>query len=130
MQSEKTIEKELYYRLLGYGMDDCLVLYDIASTYFEGEQAEIGNKGFSRDKRWDLDQIVVGIVMSRDGVPIAHHVFEGNRLDKTTVKEVVEDLKKRFGIKKAIFVGDRDYREREQPGVNRDYYLRSLYSVK
>jgi len=106
-KAKKTIEKELYYRLLGYGLDNSLVLYDITSTYFEGEQAEIGKKGFSRDKRWDLDQIVVGIVMSRDGVPIAHHVFEGNRLDKTTVKEVVEDLKKRFGIKKAIFVGDR-----------------------
>ncbi len=106
-KAKETIEKELYYRLLGYGLDNSLVLYDITSTYFEGEQAEIGKKGFSRDKRWDLDQIVVGIVMSRDGIPIAHHVFEGNRLDKTTVKEVVEDLKERFGIKKAIFVGDR-----------------------
>jgi len=106
-KAKETIEKELYYRLLGYGLDNSLVLYDITSTYFEGEQAEIGKKGFSRDKRWDLDQIVVGIVMSRDGVPIAHHVFEGIRLDKTTVKEVVEDLKRRFGIKKAIFVGDR-----------------------
>ena len=101
------IEKQLYYRLLGYGLDNSLILYDITSTYFEGEQAEIGKKGFSRDKRGDLDQIVVGLVMSRDGIPIAHHVFEGNRLDKTTVQEVVEDLKERFGIKKAIIVGDR-----------------------
>ena len=101
------IEKQLYYRLLGYGLDNSLILYDITSTYFEGEQAEIGKKGFSRDRRGDLDQIVVGLVMSRDGIPIAHHVFEGNRLDKTTVQEVVEDLKERFGIKKAIIVGDR-----------------------
>lgn len=101
------IEKELYYRLLGYGMDNSLILYDITSSYFEGTQAELGEKGFSRDMRGDLDQIVVGIVMSRDGIPIAHHVFEGNRLDKTTVEEVVDDLKKRFGIQKAIFVGDR-----------------------
>ena len=106
-RAKKEIEKELYYRLLGYGMDNSLILYDITSTYFEGEQAEIGHKGFSRDKRGDLDQIVIGLVMSRDGIPITHHVFEGNRLDKTTVKEVVYDLKKRFGIEKAIFVGDR-----------------------
>lgn len=106
-RAKKEIEKELYYRLLGYGMDNSLILYDITSTYFEGEQAEIGDKGFSRDKRGDLDQIVIGLVMSRDGIPITHHVFEGNRLDKTTVKEVVYDLKKRFGIEKAIFVGDR-----------------------
>ncbi len=106
-KAKQNIEKQLYYRLLGYGLDNSLILYDITSTYFEGEQAEIGKLGFSRDRRGDLDQIVIGLVMSRDGIPIAHHVFEGNRLDKTTVQEVVEDLKERFGIKKAIIVGDR-----------------------
>ncbi len=106
-EAKENIEKQLYYRLLGYGLDSSLILYDITSTYFEGERAEIGKPGFSRDRRGDLDQIVVGLVMSRDGIPIAHHVFEGNRLDKTTVQEVVEDLKQRFGIKKAIIVGDR-----------------------
>ena len=106
-RAKERIEKELYYRLLGYGTDNSLVLYDITSTYFEGKQAEIGKPGYSRDRRGDCDQIVVGVVMSRDGIPIAHHVFEGNRVDKTTVKEVAFDLKKRFGIEKAIFVGDR-----------------------
>ena len=106
-RAKENIERKLYYRLLGYGLDNSLVFYDLTSTYFEGEQAEIGKKGFSRDRRGDLDQIVVGVVTSRDGIPIAHHVFEGNRLDKTTVQEVVEDLKSRFGIEKAIMVGDR-----------------------
>ncbi len=106
-EAKERIEKELYRRLLGYGMDSTLILYDITSTYFEGEQAQLGQKGHTRDHRPDLKQIVVGLVMSRDGIPIAHHVFEGNRLDKTTVEEVVFDLKERFGIKKAIFVGDR-----------------------
>ena len=106
-KAKENIEQQLYYRLLGYGLDNSLILYDITSTYFEGEQAEIGKLGFSRDRRGDLFQIVIGLVMSRDGIPIAHHVFEGNRLDKTTVQEVVEDLKERFGIKKAIIVGDR-----------------------
>jgi len=104
-RAKENIERKLYYRLLGYGLDNSLVFYDLTSTYFEGEQAEIGKKGFSRDRRGDLDQIVVGVVTSRDGIPIAHHVFEGNRLDKTTVQEVVEDLKSRFGIEKAIMVG-------------------------
>jgi len=106
-RAKKQIERELYFRLLEYGIDNSLILYDITSTYFEGTHAQLGKKGFSRDKRGDLEQIVVGIVMSRDGIPIAHHVFEGNRLDKTTVKEVVHDLKTRFGIERAIFVGDR-----------------------
>ncbi len=106
-EAKEKIEKELYWRLLGYGVDNSLILYDITSTYFEGDQAELGKKGYTRDHRPDLDQIVVGLVMSRDGIPLAHHVFEGNRLDKTTVAEVVADLEERFGIKKAIFVGDR-----------------------
>ena len=106
-EAKEKIEKELYWRLLGYGVDSSLILYDITSTYFEGEQAELGKKGHSRDHRPGLKQIVVGLVMSRDGIPLAHHVFEGNRLDKTTVSEVVGDLEERFGIKKAIFVGDR-----------------------
>ena len=105
--AKEKIEKQLYYRLMGYGMDTSLILYDITSTYFEGTCAQIGRKGHSRDKRGDLEQIVIGLVMSRDGIPIAHHVFEGNRLDKTTIGEVVCDLKERFGIEKAIFVGDR-----------------------
>jgi len=106
-RAKKQIERELYYRLLEYGIDNSLILYDITSTYFESTHAQLGKKGYSRDKRSDLEQIVVGIVMSRDGIPIAHHVFEGNRLDKTTVKEVVDDLKARFRIESAIFVGDR-----------------------
>ena len=90
-EAKEDIEKQLYYRLLGYGLDNSLILYDITSTYFEGEQAEIGKQGFSRDRRGDLDQIVVGLVMSRDGIPIAHHVFEGNRLDKTKRGRAIND---------------------------------------
>ncbi len=48
-RAKEEIEKELYHRLLGYGMDNSLILYDITSTYFEGEQAEIGKPGYSRD---------------------------------------------------------------------------------
>ena len=106
-RAKKKIEKELYWKLLEYGVDNSLILYDITSTYFEGKKAQLGKPGYSRDKRSDCDQIVVGLVMSRDGIPLAHHVFEGNRVDKSTVKEVVFDLKGRFGIESAIFVGDR-----------------------
>jgi len=106
-ESKEEIEKEIFYRLGSYGMNTSLILYDITSSYFEGEEAEIGKKGYSRDKRPDLDQIVIGVVLTGDGIPIAHHVFEGNRVDNTTVQEVVRDLRKRFGIEKAIFVGDK-----------------------
>jgi transposase len=101
------IEKGLYYRLKSYGMDNRLVLYDITSVYFEGNDSEIGKNGYSRDHRPDADQIVLGLVMNRDGIPIAHHVFEGNRVDKSTVEEIIDDLEKRFSIKEIVFVGDR-----------------------
>ena len=61
----------------------------------------------SRDHRPDRPQIVIGVVTSKEGIPFAHYVFEGNKVDKTTVKEVVDDLKERFGITHCIFVGDR-----------------------
>jgi len=106
-KAKDKIEKDLYYYFKGYGMDNSLVLYDITSVYFEGDQSEIGTNGYSRDQRPDADQIVMGLVMSRDGIPIAHHVFEGNTADKETVEEIIDDLKKRFSIKEIVFVGDR-----------------------
>jgi transposase len=101
------IERELYYQLKAYGVANELVLYDITSSYFEGSQAEMGRHGYSRDHRPDLRQIVIGLVVSGSGIPFAHHVFDGNTSDKTTVKKVIDDLERRFGIRYCIFVGDR-----------------------
>jgi len=101
------IERELYYELKAYGVANELVLYDITSSYFEGSQAELGHHGYSRDHRPDLLQIVIGLVVSGSGIPFAHHVFDGNTTDKTTVKKVIADLEQRFGIRYCIFVGDR-----------------------
>jgi transposase len=94
-----------------FSVEPELVFYDITSTYFEGEgPAGLARFGYSRDGKprgtlW-VRQIVVGVVMM-EGWPIAHHVFAGNRLDQTTVAEVVEDLHGRFGLERVVFVGDR-----------------------
>lgn len=104
---KEVIEKELYYYFKSYNQDNTLILYDLTSVYFEGEQAELAVPGYSRDHRPGADQIVIGLVINGDGIPIAHHVFEGNTVDKKTVKKVVSDLEKRFAIKNVIFVGDR-----------------------
>jgi transposase len=101
------IEKELYYQLQCYGMDTELVLYDITSSYFEGDEAELAEYGYSRDHRRDRPQIVIGVVTSKEGIPFAHYVFKGNTPDKNTVREVLADIKERFGITHCIFVGDR-----------------------
>jgi transposase len=90
-----------------FSLEPELVFYDITSTYFEGQgPAELGRFGYSRDGKPRNRQVLVGVVMM-DGWPIAHHVFAGNRLDRTTVGEVVEDLRQRFGLERVVFVGDR-----------------------
>jgi transposase len=88
-----------------------LVFYDITSTYFEGERSladdDFRRYGYSRDRRPDRRQIVIGMVMTREGMPLCHHVFPGNTVDKTTVAAVVKDLKQRFKLRRVVFVGDR-----------------------
>jgi transposase len=90
-----------------FSLEPELVFYDITSTYFEGQgPAELGRFGYSRDGKPRNRQVLIGVVMM-DGWPIAHHVFAGNRLDQTTVGEVVEDLHRRFRLQRVVFVGDR-----------------------
>jgi len=98
-------------RLLGKRQAVDLVFYDITSTYFEGDRSlgedDLRRFGYSRDGRGDRRQVVIGMVMTREGLPLCHHVFAGNTVDKTTVGEVVRDLKERFGLERVVFVGDR-----------------------
>ena len=84
-----------------------LTFYDITSSFFYTDNCEIGKNGYSRDNRPEREQIVIGVVTSFEGYPIKHYVFEGNRKDETTVKEVVEQLKSEYHIEDTTFVGDR-----------------------
>lgn len=88
-----------------------LVFYDITSTYFEGDRSlledDVRCHGYSRDGRFDKRQVVIGMVVTKDGFPVCHHVFPGDTADKTTVTEVVADLKARFSLSRVLFVGDR-----------------------
>jgi transposase len=84
-----------------FNLDDTLYLYDLSSTYFEGEALRNpqAKRGYSRDKRPDCKQVLVGLVLDRDGFPKAHEVLEGNRQDRTTVGEMLDSLQKRTGAK-------------------------------
>ncbi len=84
-----------------------LTFYDITSSFFYTDNCEIGKNGYSRDNRPERQQIVIGVVTSFEGYPIKHYVFEGNRKDETTVKEVVKQLKSEYHIEDTTFVGDR-----------------------
>ncbi|MHC4180227.1 MAG: IS1634 family transposase, partial [Planctomycetota bacterium] len=86
-----------------------LLLYDVTSTYFEGEAQ--GNsraqRGYSRDHRPDCKQVCIALVVSKCGMPIGYEVFAGNRTDVTTLQEIVETMEKRYGKADRIWVGDR-----------------------
>jgi len=84
-----------------------LVFYDVTSTYFEGEGPKIAKKGYSSDQKPSKNQIILALAVTKDGIPIGHEVYEGNRKGSTTVIDVIESLNKRFGVDKCIFVGDR-----------------------
>jgi transposase len=102
------IEVALYGRLRDlFSLKPQLVLYDITSTYFEGAGPEgLAAHGYSRDGKPQNVQVIVGVVMV-NGWPIAHQVWEGNRVDHSTVLEAVEDLRRRFAFGRVVFVGDR-----------------------
>jgi transposase len=89
--------------------DNSIVLYDITSSYLEGEyeESEIVTYGYNRDKKKGHEQIVIGLICSKEGCPIAVEVFSGNTKDESTVEDKIAQIKTTYGIKNAIFVGDR-----------------------
>lgn len=84
-----------------FGLDQTVFLYDVTSTYFEGRA--VGNakaqRGYSRDHRGDCKQVLVGLAVNRDGFPLAHEVFAGNRHDSTTLEEMLKALDCRVGLR-------------------------------
>lgn len=102
------IEEKLFYKqmdLFNFKVD--LVFYDLTSSYFEGAGPEMAEIGFSKDEKRGTKQILLALAVTKEGLPIGHEVYEGNKSEKTTVIQMVQKLKKRFQIDKCIFIGDR-----------------------
>jgi len=94
------IERELADRERTlFNLDDTLYLYDVTSTYFEGQALgnPLAKRGYSRDERPECKQVLVGSVLDRDGFPKAHEVFEGSRQDRQTVGPMLDSLAQRVG---------------------------------
>jgi transposase len=104
VERQTRIENGLARRHLKDGM---LVLYDVSSSYFEGRCCPLARFGHSRDHRSDRLQIVYGLLCTREGVPIAVEVFEGNMADPSTLSAQVQKLKERFAISRVVLTGDR-----------------------
>jgi len=92
-----------------FGVHFEFLLYDVTSTYFEGqaEGNEKAARGYSRDHRADCKQVCIGLVCTPEGLPLNFEVFAGNRADVTTVVEMVQKMEERFGKAQRVWVMDR-----------------------
>jgi len=92
-----------------FSLDYDLFLYDVTSTYFEGDALwnPLAQRGYSRDHRGDCKQVCLGLVVTREGFPLGYEVFAGNRTDVTTVEEIVEVMESKYGKANRIWVMDR-----------------------
>jgi len=107
---KEALEKHLQRRLGAlFDVSYDLLLYDVTSTYFEGdaEANPLAQRGYSRDSRPDRPQVCIGLVVTRDGLPLGYEVFAGNRHDSTTVQTIVATMEAKYGQANRIWVMDR-----------------------
>jgi transposase len=111
-----------------FELDYELLLYDVTSTYFEGQARAnpLAARGHSRDHRPDCKQVCIGLVVTRHGMPLGYEVFAGNRTDVTTVEEIVGTMEARYGRAHRIWVMDRGMTSAETVAWLRDSQRRYL----
>ena len=101
------IEEELFHRHQDLFTALDIVFFDTTSLYFEGEGGDIGELGHSKDQRPDLNQMIVGVVLDREGNPVASEMWPGNAADVTSLFPVIQRIRSRFPIDKLCIVADR-----------------------
>ena len=106
LERKSRIERKLAKKHLKNG---CVVLYDITNTWFEGEYANSEKVVFGKGKggKVGYKQIALGVLTNKDGCPVGVEIFKGNTSDQTTVLDQVRKLSNKYGIKQAVFTGDR-----------------------
>jgi transposase len=92
-----------------FDLDYDLLLYNVTSTYFEGEakRNELAQRGYSHDHRPDCKQVNIAVVVSREGMPLGYQLFAGNRNDGSTLQEIVQRMERLYGKANRIWVLDR-----------------------
>ncbi len=109
-KAKEAIENDLKERYgVLFGIDYDLLLYDLTSSYFEGlaEENDLARRGYSRDHRGDCQQVVIALIVTREGFPLAHYTLAGNTRDLETVERIVAEVECRFGRAKGVWVMDR-----------------------
>ena len=92
-----------------FGAECQILLYDLTSTYFEGEAEEVESaaRGYSRDHRADTLQVLVALVVTPEGFPVAYEIFDGDTADVTTLEEIVDKIESKYGMRGRVWVFDR-----------------------
>jgi transposase len=107
-KEQTKVENRLYQRYVKRrGQAPVLVLYDVTSSYLEGEHHELAAYGYNRDGKRGKKQIVVGLLTAADGEPLAVRVFEGNTADPSTLATQITLLKEQFEVREVVMIGDR-----------------------
>lgn len=104
LKKQADIETSLAKRHLREG---CLVLYDLSSSYLEGNRCPLAEYGYSRDKKRGKKQFAYGLLTDQEGRPVSIQVFRGNASDTSTVLSQIDKLQRKFGFQKVVFCGDR-----------------------
>jgi transposase len=104
LERQEFIEKKLAARHLSEG---ALALYDLSSSYFEGNSCPLAKIGYSRDGKRNTPQVNYGLLTTRAGCPVAISVYEGNTADASTLMPQVTQLREQFGLERLVLVGDR-----------------------
>ena len=128
-ERQKHIENKLYRQNTPPQESVNIYLYDVTSSYLEGQYNELATYGYNRDKKRGKKQIVIGLLCDGLGCPISIEVFEGNTNDTQTFLPQVQKIKERFNVNKVIMVGDKGMiksTQIEQLKVNEFCYITSI----
>jgi transposase len=109
-RSQQAIENDLKAQFgTLFRLEFDLLLYDLTSSYFEGlaEENDLARRGYSRDHRSDCKQVILALIVTREGFPLAHYTLAGNTKDGQTVKQVITEVEQRFGKAQRVWVMDR-----------------------
>jgi len=131
MAHKESLEEDIFWKVNDiFNLDLSLVFYDLTSSYFEGDCCDIAKRGYNRDHRPDRRQIEISLLVNREGIPIAHEVWEGNIKDQNTVPDALETMQKRFHVKRCIFVGDNAMATPDNIKILRDKKYEYIMSLK
>jgi len=127
-ENQARIENKLF-ELNKLAKSNALYLYDVTSSYFEGDKNELSAYGYNRDKKLGKKQIVIGLLTDSEGYPVSVNVYRGDTSDVKTFNDQLDKIRNRFGVREVVFVGDKGMLKNEQQeAIVKDggYYITSI----